>query len=112
MIVTPPPQCVPHQCDVILSLRLLMMMQISGQLPATWKSLTQLQKLVLNNNNLSGPVPTGWKQLQQLQAVYTFNNTALSGCLPASWRAQLPRDFDAAFFLWGGTRLRGFCKTS
>lgn len=68
-----------------------------------------LQKLAINNNQLSGPIPATWSSLTQLKAPYLFNNTALSGCIPASWGPQFEPDFDAEYFVLEGTGLTGIC---
>lgn len=39
---------------------------LSGTLPASLGSLTEMTHLVLNKNNLSGPLPTGWSTLTKL----------------------------------------------
>lgn len=87
-------------------------MQVSGQLPESFKSLSHLQTLVLNNNNLSLTVPPAWSDLRALQSVYLYNNSGLMGCLPSSWEGQLHADFDVGYYLMEGTGLTGFCTTS
>lgn len=91
---------------------LLPAVQLSGQLPESFKSLSHLQTLVLNNNNLSLTVPPAWSDLKALQSVYLYNNSDLKGCLPASWESQLHADFDVGYYLLEGTGLTGFCTTS
>jgi hypothetical protein len=85
---------------------------LSGQLPESYSSLAQLEKLVLNNNNLSLSVPPSWSQLKSLKAAYLYNNGELKGCAPSSWKAQFAPDFDADAYIVEGTGLTGFCATS
>jgi hypothetical protein len=86
--------------------------QLSGQLPDSYSGLSNLRTLVLNNNNLSLSVPPSWANMPSLRAPYLYNNSELKGCVPKSWKAQLPRDFDASYYLMDGTGLTGFCGTS
>lgn len=67
---------------------------------------------MLNNNNLSLRIPKSWSKLTALTAAYLYNNPALKGCVPSSWKAQFADDFDADYYLLEGTGLTGFCGTS
>lgn len=106
-------ECCLTYCSLRMCLSCgLLVLQLTGQLPDAYSSLSQLQTLVLNNNNLSHSVPKTWAELKQLQAVYLYNNQELTGCVPKSWKAQFAEDFDADYFLLEGTGLTGFCGTS
>jgi hypothetical protein len=87
-------------------------MQLSGQLPDSYYSLSNLRTLVLNNNSLSLSVPPSWAQLGSLSAAYLYNNLELQGCLPTEWRARFASDFDVTYYLLQGTGLTGFCGTT
>ena len=57
---------------------------ITGSLPVSWSSMTQLQQLYLNSNSLTGTLPPSWANMTQLQQLYLYGNS-LTGTLPPSW---------------------------
>ena len=56
----------------------------AGPLPASWSSLTSLQRLVLRDNALSGTLPAGWSALSRLTLLDLANNQ-LSSTVPSAW---------------------------
>ncbi|KAK7199218.1 Leucine rich repeat N-terminal domain containing protein [Novymonas esmeraldas] len=60
---------------------------VSGQLPASWSSLTQLREVTLAGNALTGSLPAEWSAFRWLRALNMSRN-ALNGTLPADWSSM------------------------
>ena len=58
---------------------------LSGTLPASWSSLTNLNTLqISNNNNITGALPYAWSNMTALRRLQLSGN-ALAGPLPPAW---------------------------
>lgn len=60
---------------------------ISGTLPGTWSSLSQLHSISLSGLALSGTLPDAWGTLPAIQRIdlAAGPGAALSSTLPSSW---------------------------
>jgi hypothetical protein len=83
--------------------------KLTGTLPDAFQALNDLEVLDLSSNLLSGTIPASWAGMKSLQVVVLFGNPRLGGCLPKSWKQQLPAEFDLNHLVFNGTNIRGFC---
>lgn len=58
--------------------------EMTGQLPDSWSTLTDLSTLFLRQNSLTGQLPASWSALVSLRSLSAGSN-ALSGSIPPEW---------------------------
>ncbi|KAK7199109.1 hypothetical protein NESM_000880100 [Novymonas esmeraldas] len=61
--------------------------RLSGSLPASWSSLTQLTSLRFADADLSSSLPPEWSALSSLTSLWVRNCPKMVGGLPESWSA-------------------------
>jgi hypothetical protein len=69
---------------------------LTGKLPEQWcPGLSSLVTLALYGNRFSGSIPSSWPTcMKHLHDLGTFNNSKLSGCVPAAYQGLLLRPLE------------------
>ncbi|GMH41447.1 hypothetical protein BSKO_09357 [Bryopsis sp. KO-2023] len=58
---------------------------IEGSLPIEYRELDNAEQFLFSDNQLTGELPAPWADLTQLQILSLANNVGLVGGLPTSW---------------------------
>ncbi len=61
------------------------MINLTGSLPSSWSTMTNLWELILDNNNLTWSLPSSWSTMTNLTRLSLSSTTNLTGTLPSSW---------------------------
>ena len=70
--------------QTIIILSLLFVTGLTGTLPPSWSSLSQLQLLDVSGHRLNGTLPNSWQSFPELRDLKLSNNN-LTGTLPPYW---------------------------